>query len=232
MPPKGLKTSPSATKAPDDREVDAQLEQQITGYEELEPFTIEVPHFHLQARLEIGTPMRMMKLLRPRCDEEKMRALGLPESDACQSGKQTREDWHERCPHQPYVELARRASKTPNLVPILDEDGNKTGRSKIADWSEEVWFEEKPNIVQVTISKRVNSYLGLNDALAKGFRVPSTPFCEYIDCYSQDIIIETKYGKYCNEMQARYVAADARSIKLDATNAERRYDQVMGVPLR
>lgn len=192
--------------------------------------TVDVPHFHYPSRQEIGNAhVRMVKMLKPECNADKMRALGLPESDACQRGKMTPLNWYENCPHEPYMTFSEKKARKPILEPILD-NGQETGRHRITDYEEEVWVEKAPNTRQVAVNRRINSGLGMNDALMKGFRLPSTSFCDYPECWSQDIVVKSKYGNYCSDIQARYVAADARQVKL-FVDGERRADQIAGVSL-
>lgn len=193
---------------------------------------VEIPHLHRPARQEIGTAhLRMVKLAVPVCNAAKMRALGLPEEAACQRGQLTPLLWYRDCPHKPYFNIRQQTSKEPVTEPILDTEGNPTGRLKILGYTEEIWLAETPSDRQIAVNKRINSGLGLNDALTKGYRQFTVPFCEYIECYSQDITHRSdRYGNYCSEMQLRYVAADARAVLMH-TDPERRFDQVMSVPV-
>lgn len=199
------------------------------------PQVASLRRFGLPSRPEIGSAQRTIKMQRPVCNEQTMAALGRPETEACQAKHNFVPRWWEKCTHGPYFSYAERPVNEPILEAIVDEQGNDTGRFKILGRKEELYLEEVPNLVQVAVSARVNSGLGYHDALAKGFRLPEecgiAPFCDYRDCWSQDVIVHSQWGNYCSEPQARYVGANEDETLLLHTDARRQRSQIAKVAL-
>lgn len=74
--------------------------------------------------------------------------------------------------------------------PYLTEDGNS-------------------NLRQVAVEMKVNSQTGLERAFRKGARLPEDvglkPFCQYRDCWSQNIKFKTRWGDYCSREHAALI---------------------------
>lgn len=184
-------------------------------------------------------PQREIKVSYPSCTEQKMLVLGLPPDQACQLPHNIHAAWWVDCDaagHQPYFSLTRQSMRRPQLV----EDS--PGRYKLLGYDEEeVWFEQSPNLTQITLSDRVNSGVGLALYSVVGYVLPEVigvaPFCQFRDCWAQDIKIRHEiYGDYCSETQAKLIAADIDGIRLEVMThdyaLEKRKKQLAAINVR
>ncbi len=152
---------------------------------------------------------RTVKMLFPRCE-------------VCQAPENVRPRWWETCEHSPYQTHSERPETTPTLDTLDDGTVVKTGEQT------RIVYETGWNLVQIKLSERVNSGRGIERARAKGMLLPEekglSPFCQYFDCWSQDIRYRTAHGDYCNERQAKEIAleeiGEAREVHDERKAAE------------
>lgn len=67
----------------------------------------------------------------------------------------------------------------------------------------------QPHLKQVAFEMKINSNSGLDRAIRKGGRLPEDvglkPYCQYRDCWSQDVKYKTRWGDYCSRDHAALV---------------------------
>jgi hypothetical protein len=142
---------------------------------------------------------RRVKMLRPICREG---CAGLSV------------DWWRTCPHDPYIGVGERRLKTP-----VYSEPREDGTVIVEGMEETVSWQPRPNWLEVTVSMKVNSGNGVARQRAKGailvteLRSPAFPrgiaaMCEFRGCYWQHGLLNTRYGSFCKEIEAKRVAQD------------------------
>lgn len=167
---------------------------------------------------------RMVKMSKPSCPSRKDEN-GEIIFEGCQDSGVYQ--WWNTCTHGPYTSTVERR----NVKTLTEdmEDGTRRVTGK-----EEIRFEvETPNLVQVPLSLRVNSGRSIDNKKALGYLMPEdlgfASFCQFVDCWSQEITHRTAYGNYCCEWQAKTIAADENEDKLEILDAKKRQRQLAQV---
>lgn len=143
-------------------------------------------------RAETKYPLRSVKLIRPICEECQVAGHG----------------WWETCEHDPYHRLKPIVTRTEKKE--VDPD---TGLVTITGRETKVQkFVHTPNVEQAFLMLRINSGLGVDAALAKGFRFPQevqptrptgeadpefdgyAPMCEFQNCYKPNPTIKARHS--------------------------------------
>lgn len=153
--------------------------------------------------LKVTVIGREITMLRPICD-------------LCQRPKRTQPGWWLKCPHNPYAQIVPVRSKNTVYETLPD------GRRRVKGIEEFETLEERPNRVQVSAWRRINSgVLVERKRRRNGFILPSElrtemfPFgvantCEFRDCFVQENLISTRWGNFCRKIEAQLVGHDAR----------------------
>lgn len=131
--------------------------------------------------------------------------------------------WGKKCPHNPYVAYVPRKYPVPVYEDVL-EDGKPTGVKRVIRTEEHVSYESRPNWKEVTLNPRLGGSTRLDKALAFGcifprdLRSPEYPdglddVCQFRGCFQQrqpdgKPLLDTKYGKYCREIEAKFAIID------------------------
>lgn len=123
-------------------------------------------------------------------------------------------DWWTSCNHDPYVGVGERRLKTP-----VYSEPREDGSVVVEGMEETVSWVPRPNWIEVTVSMKVNSGRGVERQRLRGailpeeLRSPAFPFgiarmCEFRGCYWQHGLMDTRYGVFCKEIEAKRVAQD------------------------
>ena len=157
----------------------------------------------LVANIKVTSVGREITMLRPICD-------------SCQRPKRTLYQWWLKCQHNPYVQVVPVTTKVTRYEDLGD------GRKKVTGIDEIEHYEERPNRVQVSAWRRINSGVLVERKMRRaGFimpdqlRTPTYPngianTCEYRDCFVQEGLIQTRWGVFCRTLEAQLVGHDAR----------------------
>jgi hypothetical protein len=159
-------------------------------------------NYHLPAgRTRLNTAIRMLKLVAPDCAP-------------CTEGPHAA-DWFRTCPHDPYFH-------TQDAPEVVEEREPQPDGTYVVTERKTVYrVRRMPNLRQIPHSTR---HLGfaLRKKLRKGFAFPEqlgiAPFCQFGDCWSQDIPERwrgTVHGDYCSEDHARVMSAQHESVPLE-----------------
>lgn len=180
-----------------------------------------------QAGIRISSVGRSVKMLRPICA-------------TCQRGRNYPRDWYLRCTHNPYVGRKRLEEKVAVYENLADGRKKVIGEDVIHSW--EPW----PNWVQVATRPRIDSDKRVLRKRGMGFiapeevRSPEYPagiasVCDYRECFSQVGLKQTRWGRYCRDIEAQLVGQDQRPGALEigerVENREKREAQLEEVPL-
>lgn len=137
----------------------------------------------------------------------------------------------EKAGHNPYTQV----EQVPHQIPTVVE--TEDGRKLITGHEEEIELVETVRTNQVSMSARINSGQGVEQKrFFHGWKLPEelgyAPMCEFRNCFADNPKIETRYGKYCREEEARIVIADERHVVLEVMLPEKRQDQLEGIAIR
>lgn len=157
---------------------------------------------HRPSRPDLGAGGRTLKVMRPMCHTDESRGF-----IGCQEKYQNAVGWWDQCDHDPYYSVVIEEIKVDEWDEEPDADGNYAhlGTKKIRR------KREVANIGQLTLSPRHGGLVAVQQKMArKGFILPEEhptrprkPYCQFRDCYSQDIKFKTSAGWYCRGDQAR-----------------------------
>jgi len=174
--------------------------------------------------LRMSAPSRTVKMIMPVCPESQS------EDGSSQSGCETSVGgaWWVECEkrgHDPY----HQAKPVSHRTPVVREQ--EDGRQLIVGYDEEIELVRSPRVIQVPAGVRSNSgWWPDNKRFFHGYKFPHElgykDMCEFRNCYDPNVRFKTKAGNYCNEEQAKMMAADLRHINLEVYNAEKRADQI------
>ena len=145
---------------------------------------------------------RRIKMLRPIC------------SNGCEG---LTADWYATCPHDPYIGVGEKRVTTP-----VYSEPREDGSVIVEKMEERVTFEIRPNWAEVTVSMKVNAGQGVERARRKGFILPTelnspaypngiARLCEFRGCYWQHDLLDTRFGVFCKEIEAKRVAQDRQT---------------------
>lgn len=176
-------------------------------------------------RTGIGGGMRTIKMLQPICME-------------CQP-LYRHPLWWKLCTHKgdeglDYLFETRQETKE---VPILGKkEVNGVERDVIIATEQVVVERRQPNLQQVPTHERINSGKSMGNALYHGCVRPEDlgyrKMCEYGNCFEQpDQLLDTPYGFFCTDQQARLVAADVDEITLEIADDKKRKAQLQSINL-
>jgi len=185
------------------------------------------------SRSDLGAGGRMVKLFRAECQTNRKTGF-----IGCQDPTKVHPNWRETCPHDPYFrDVERKEIRTKYEDELVD--GKPTGRRLVTGTETVVWHERIPNLVQAALSVRINNGMGPTWHLERDSikpedhpNDPHKPFCEYRDCFSQDLKYHTPHGNYCSEMQAKIVMADELEKRLEIVNPQKRREQLAAISVR
>lgn len=137
--------------------------------------------------------------------------------------------WWENCEHDPYYSHVEREINEP----VIEE--HEDGTREIVGRRVTVVEDVVPNIRQIGTMRNQSSGVGVEKALAKGFKhLPDMgiqPMCEYLNCFSHDIAVRSRYGNFCSEGQARQVALRVLEKPVEIHNPRRAKQQVDEIAL-
>lgn len=166
---------------------------------------------------------RMVKMARPVC-------VTTTDSDGnitftgCQDPTKIRAGWWESCTHEPYFSLRAMRETKPQYETLPD------GRQKLVGEETVIWHEKHANLAQIPVSQRINNGRAIEHYRTLGFKFPEeigfAPFCQFNDCWSQNLKFRGSHGDYCSEMQAKLIAADENEDKLEILNPKKRKRQL------
>lgn len=171
-----------------------------------------------RAGLTIKQPMRMVKLIQPRCA-------------TC---KPTGPGWWDRCEHKPYH----------SMQAVEDPNGKMVFNKETGTYTEDVNASQVirsyrliPNVIQIPLSIRVGNGREVDKAMANGCKYPEevkpllpdgsedpdhdgyAPMCEFENCYAPNPQVVTKHSmleknrevspqqhiaRYCTKRHAKY----------------------------
>jgi hypothetical protein len=176
-------------------------------------------NYHLPAGATKSVAYRTVKLVAPQCrlllgtnTDSKGRTVHEWRSP-CTEGPHT-PDWFRTCPHDPYFH----EQEVPEVVE--DREPQPDGTYIITNRRVVPRVRRMPNLRQVPHSPR---HLGfaLRKKLRKGWAMPEQlgilPFCQFMDCWSQDLPEEwrdTTHGDYCSREHAIEMAAQMEQVNL------------------
>lgn len=193
---------------------------------------VELKTLGLPTNPETRQGNRTVKLARPIC--QSVIENGVTTFLGCEDATIITSAWWEKCPHNPYESTITMRSATTKTEPVTMEDG--TVRHKVVGTEVMTWEEQRPNFMQVANSRRINSgravehfrtRLGWKHADEVGY----APFCQFSDCWSQDIKFRTSHGDYCSENQAKLIAADENEDQLEILEPKKRARQLAAIGL-
>lgn len=180
----------------------------------------------------MATP-KLKKLDRVRSDASEYRPgrtvkMAAPQCSVCQLGNgQDQRGWWDKCEHSPYVESTEVSEDIPEIV---TEEGVKIVKSR----KTRIRVNELYRLVQIPVGTRHDSGRSVEKARNEGRKFPEeiglAPFCEYIDCWSQDLKVNSPvYGRYCSSIHARLAAANEIGIVIDVFDMKRRAEQLASI---
>lgn len=185
--------------------------------------------------------IRSIKMFYPSCKSEPETGFEGCEDEPGASGTL----WWKGCiakGHDPYYTISRKRELRDVTEAILDANGNPTGRYKVTGQEETIVLVETPNTKQVHVTPHVSGltygFDPLTWARARGLiyvtdhpTKPLKDFCEYHNCWSQQIVTRTGAGNYCTEEAAKRIVLGQRGKAIEALNHDKMQEQLDSVRL-
>lgn len=177
--------------------------------------------------VQLSNPARTIKMLQPICPETINLETGSA-SPGCETKHKDFGAWWQKCEekgHNPYIQVFEHPVRTPVVETTED------GRRLIVGYKEELELRESPRTIQVPLGPRFNSGQFLEEKrFFHGYKYPHemgyADMCEFRNCFAPNPEINTRYGAFCREDEARMITADARHTVLEVLNPEKRATQI------
>jgi hypothetical protein len=159
-----------------------------------------------------------------------------PQCVICEDPASKSARWWEKCQHNPYI-ISTEVPHKENVIETVDGERVITGQKT------RLLADEYPSMRQVELTSRINVGRQVERERAKGSILPEefrgefrgeqingfATFCQYRDCWSQNIKVSNEHGDYCRVEEAKLVAAEETGKRLELLIDEKRRDQLAGI---
>jgi hypothetical protein len=168
--------------------------------------------------------------------------MAVPQCEICQETGAAQ--WWNKCPHNPYVTNVREDVIVPKIkcmvcgkqVPegVFSHCGvqnfEQTGETT------KPTFIPRLNTREVRIDEVSDGGRSLEKSIRKGWKMPTefgfSPICEFSRCYEANPRVNTAWGLYCCEEEAKLVALHGDAEAVEVFDTRRRNQQLRSISLR